>query len=183
MQLRSICSTQTPQSIAAVMRLPDETYSDQVPHDPGVKILLLEDVQDPGNVGTLVRTAVSFGFSGLILSDKCADPFSPKCVQSTAGTTLSLWIRRTAGYLELAAKLKNAGYILVATDLSGIEDFSPLRQSDKLILALGNEASGLSKSILQLSDHRLRIPINSDRAESLNVAACGAICLFLSSCK
>jgi TrmH family RNA methyltransferase len=179
-QLRSICSTKTPQGIAAVVRLPLDTYSAQLPDNTGAKILLLEDVQDPGNVGTLIRTAAAFDFSGVILTEKCADPLSPKCVQSTAGTVLSLWLRRTYCYLELVEELKHNGYSLVATDLGGTEDPSVLQCRDKLLLALGNEASGLSDSVLNLSDHRLRLPTIRGKAESLNVAACGAICMYLS---
>ena len=179
-QLRSICSSKTPQGIIAVVRLPLDTYSDQLPDNIGTRILLLEDVQDPGNVGTLVRTAAAFDFSGVILTEKCADPLSPKCVQSTVGTVLSLWIRRTSRYLELAEELKHNGYSLVAADLGGAEDPSVLQSQNKLLLALGNEASGLSDSLLNVSNHRLRVPTIRGKAESLNVAACGAICMYLS---
>jgi len=179
-QLRSIGSTRTPQGIAAVVRTPPDTYSDRLPDKTGARILLLEDVQDPGNVGTLIRTAAAFGFSGLILTEKCADPLSPKCVQSTAGTVLSLWLRRTPRYLELVEELKHKGYALVAADLGGREDPSVLQSRNKLLLALGNEASGLSDSVLNLSDHRLRVPTVPGKVESLNVAACGAICMYLS---
>jgi len=179
-QLRSICSTKTPQGIIAVVRLSMDTYSDQLPDNIGSKILLLEDVQDPGNVGTLIRTAVAFAFSGVILTEKCADPLSPKCVQSTAGTVLSLWIRRTSHYLELVEELKYNGYPLVAADLDGEEDPSVLQYQNKLLLALGSEASGLSSSILKASNYRLRIPTIREKVESLNVAACGAICIYLS---
>ena len=179
-QLRSICSSKAHQGIIAVVRLSLDTYSDQLPDDVGAKILLLEDVQDPGNVGTLIRTAVAFGFSGVILTGKCADPLSPKCVQSTVGTVLSLWIRRTSHYLELVEELKHNGYSLVAADLGGAGDPSVLQCQDKLLLALGNEASGLSDSVLNASDNRLRVPTTREKAESLNVAACGAICMYLS---
>jgi TrmH family RNA methyltransferase len=179
-QLDSICSTKTPQGIAAVVRLPLDTYSDRLPDNTGARILLLEDVQDPGNVGTLIRTAVAFDFSGVILTEKCADPLSPKCVQSTAGTVLSLWLRRTSRYLELVEELKHNGYSLVAADLGGAEDPSVLQSQNKLLLALGNEASGLSDSVLKLSEHRLRVPTMRGKVESLNVAACGAICMYLS---
>jgi TrmH family RNA methyltransferase len=178
-QLRSICSTKTPQGIMAVVRLPLDTYSDQLPDNIGAKILLLEDIQDPGNVGTLIRTAVAFDFSGVILTEKCADPLSPKCVQSTVGTVLSLWLRRTSRYLELAEELKRNGYSLVAADLGGVENPSVL-QCQNLLLALGNEASGLSDSVLNASHHRLRVPTIPGKVESLNVAACGAICMYLS---
>jgi RNA methyltransferase, TrmH family len=180
-QLRSITSAATPQGIVAIVRIPEGIYSNVLSDNPGSEILLLEDVQDPGNVGSLIRTAVSFGFSGIIMSEKCADPLSPKTVQSTAGTILSLWIRRTNDYLSLACSLKSSGYNLVATDLSGEENPSYLKETEKLLLALGNEASGLSEDVLRLADFRLKIPIK-DKAESLNVAACGAICMYLSSC-
>ncbi len=180
-QLHSICSTKTPQETVAVVRLPMDSYSDHLPDKIGNKILLLEDIQDPGNVGTLIRSAVAFGFSGVILTEKCADHLSPKCVQSTAGTVLSLWIRRTSRYLELIEALKLSGYVFVAADIDGIEDTSVLQHKDKLLLALGNEASGLSRTLLTASDHILRIPIIQGKAESLNVGACGAICMYLSN--
>ena len=179
-QLHSICSTKTPQGIIAVVRLPMDLYSDQLPDNIGAKILLLEDIQDPGNVGTLIRTAVAFDFSGIILTEKCADPLSPKCVQSTAGTVLSLWIRRTSRYLDLVEELKHNGYSLIAADLGGTEDPSVVQCQNKLLLALGNEASGLSESVLNASNYRLRVPTIREKAESLNVAACGAICMYLS---
>ena len=179
-QLRSISSSKTPQGIIAVVRLPLDTYSARLPDDVGAKVLLLEDVQDPGNVGALIRTAAAFDFSGVILTEKCADPLSPKCVQSTAGTVLSLWLRRTSRYLELVDELQHSGYFLIAADLGGVVDLSPLQCQSKLLLALGNEASGLSDSVLNTSDHRLRIPTIRRKTESLNVAACGAICMYLS---
>ena len=182
-QLHSICSAQTPQGTAAVIRMPAGIYSDNLPVRTGNRILLLEDIQDPGNTGTLIRTAVAFGFSGVILTEKCADPLSPKCIQSTAGTVLSLWIRRTPVYLELTRALKRDSYKLVAADLEGDENPSLLQGKEKLLLALGNEASGLSAAVLQAADSRIKIPINRDKAESLNVAACGAICMYLSSAK
>lgn len=180
-QLRSICSTKTPQGAIAVIRIPLDTYSDHLPENIGTRILLLEDVQDPGNVGTLIRTAAAFNFSGVILTEKCADHLSPKCVQSTAGTVLSLWVRRTSHYLELAEMLKQRGYSLAAADLNGTEAPSILGSQNKLVLALGNEAAGLSESILEASNYRLRVPIAREKAESLNVATCGAICMYLSS--
>jgi TrmH family RNA methyltransferase len=180
-QFRSICSTRTPQGILAIIRTPVDTYSDHLPQNTGSKILLLEDIQDPGNVGTLIRTATAFDFSGVILTEKCADPFSPKCIQSTAGSMLSIWIRRTRHHLNLVESLKKNGHSLIATDLNGTEEPSVICQQDKLLLALGNEASGLSRPLLNLAEHRLRIPITREKAESLNVAVCGAILMYLSS--
>ena len=180
-QFRSVCHSKTPQGPLAVVRMPPNIYSDHLPSDTGDKILLLEGVQDPGNVGTLIRTAAALDFCGIILSTKCADPLSPKCVQSTAGAILSLWLRRTDRYLDLLRTLKESGYAVVAADLSGEQETAMLKDRDKILLALGNEASGLSDELLDASDYRIKIPINRDKAESLNVAACGAICMFLSS--
>jgi len=165
----------------AVVRLPRDVYSEHLPENIGTKILLLEDIQDPGNVGSLIRTAAAFNFSGVILTEKSADPLSPKCVQSTAGTILSVWFRRASHYLKLAEVLKKEGYSLVATELKGADNLSILYRQDKLLLALGNEAAGLSQAVLNISDYRLRIPTIQEKAESLNVAACGAICMYLSS--
>lgn len=180
-QFRYISHTRTPQGILAVVRLPLDIYSTDLPRNIGNKILLLEDIQDPGNTGTLIRTAAAFGFSGVILTENGADPFSPKCVQSTAGSVLSVWLRRTTNYPGLAQTLKKKDYTLVAADLAG--DIGPevLRGVKKLLLALGNEAAGLSKAFLDIADYRLRIPLDKEKAESLNVASCGAILMYLSS--
>jgi len=182
-QFRSICLTRTPQGIIAVVHLPADAYSGYLPEDVGNKILLLEDVQDPGNVGTLIRTAAAFDFSGVIMTENCADPLSPKCVQATAGTVLSVWLRKTTGYLELTRTLREDGYSLIAAELNGVAEPSILYRQNKLLLALGNEAAGLSRALLDAADFRLRIPTVREKAESLNVAACGAICMYLSSKK
>ncbi|HEY32852.1 MAG TPA: RNA methyltransferase [Dehalococcoidia bacterium] len=178
-QFRSISQAQTPQGLLAVVRPPWLTYTDNLPLDPGRRLLLLEDIQDPGNVGTLIRTAAALGFSGVILTEKCADPFSPKCVQASAGSILSIWLRRTDEYLEMVKALKKRGYLVLAADLDGKEDTSVFNKRRLLLLALGNEAAGLSKETLAVSDYQLRLPIVREKAESLNVAACGAIFMYL----
>ena len=180
-QSRAICLTRTPQGDMAIVRPPADICSGYLPEDVGNKILLLEDIQDPGNVGTLIRTAAAFDYSGVIMTEKCADPLSPKCVQATAGTVLSLWSRRTTRYLDLTAALRKSGYTLIAADLNGVAELSILNHQSKLLLALGNEATGLSRALLDAADYRLRIPTIREKAESLNVATCGAICMYLSS--
>jgi TrmH family RNA methyltransferase len=178
-QLNSLSSVKTPQGILVVVRLPEGVYSEKIPQKTGTKLLILEDIQDPGNTGTLIRTAAAFDFSGVIMTEKCADPFSPKCVQATAGSILSLWIRRTKNYLPLIQAWQKEGYKLIAADLNGAENPETLHSFPKIMLALGNEASGLSPSLLNISDCKIRIPLNSKKVQSLNVAACGAICMFL----
>ena len=180
-QFRHITTSKTPQGVLAVVSLPMATYSDHLLEEAGLRVLFLEDIQDPGNVGTLIRTAAAFDFSGVILTEKCADPFSPKCVQSTAGSVLSLWLRRTKYCMGMVKELKEQGCFLLGADLNGKEDTTIFTGRHKLVLALGNEASGLSDEVLKMADYRLRLPTVREKAESLNVAACGAILMYVSA--
>ena len=88
-QFKSASSSVTPQGLLAVVNLPEDHDTAALPDELGERLLLLESIQDPGNVGTLVRTAAAFGYDGIIMSRDCADPFSPKAVQAAAGTVLS----------------------------------------------------------------------------------------------
>lgn len=177
-QFKSVCTSKTPHGVAAVVKIPENSYSDGLPAQTGDRLLLLEGVQDPGNVGTLIRTAAAFDYAGIVLSESCADPFSSKAVQASAGSVLSVWIRRTVQYLALAEELKNRGCRLVAADLRG-ELLTPgFRLPAPCALMLGSEAAGLSTVLLALADQKVRIPMNGKKAESLNVAASGAILMF-----
>jgi TrmH family RNA methyltransferase len=182
-QFRYISSAQTPQGIMAVVRQPEDIYTPTLPGNPGRRVLILEDIQDPGNAGTLIRTAAALDFDGVILSENSADPLSPKCAQATAGAVLSVWLRRTAQYLEMAQSLKSQGYSLIAADLEGDKKPDILSKQEKLAMALGNEAAGLSPELLAMADCRVRIPVAPEKAESLNVAVSGAILMYLSSGK
>ena len=161
----------------ALVRIPEDIYSSELPASKGDRILLLEHVQDPGNIGTLIRSAAALEYSGVILSDQCADPFSQKVAQSSAGSLFSLWLRRSVDYLDMAISLKQQGYAILAADLSGSEkiDFAdyPLH-----VIAFGNEGSGLTAELIRNSTAGFKIPINQDNAESLNVAVSGAIGMF-----
>jgi len=179
--MNTISPSRTPQGVCALVRIPDDIYTSKIPEASTVingKILLLEHIQDPGNIGTLIRTAAAFGVDGVIMSDQCADPFSPKAIQSTAGSILSLWIRRSNNYLRMITELKNRGYKLIAADLQG--DELQIQESCDIprILALGSEGSGLSEDVINMSDRRVRIPISESGAESLNVAVAGGILMF-----
>lgn len=179
-QLDGICHTKTPQGAVAVVHQPAHVYEDQMPDDPGPRVLLLEEIQDPGNVGALIRTAAAFDYSLVILSDGCADPLAPKCVQASSGTVLSVEIRRTSAYMNLVRTLRDHGHRVAVADVRGEDEPRWLREPERLVFALGNEAAGPTADLLALADRRIRIPIHEQRAESLNVAACGAIGMYLS---
>jgi TrmH family RNA methyltransferase len=178
--MKSICASSAPQGIAALVQIPDGAYTSKIPEASiaGERVLLLEHIQDPGNVGALIRTAAAFGVGGAIMSGQCADPFSPKAVQSSAGSVLSLWVRRADDYLAMVDELRIRGYKLIAGDLNGS---APQNASGATphILALGNEGAGLSGELASRCDYRIRIPIIERGAESLNVAAAGAIFMFM----
>jgi len=175
-QLDYISSLRSPQGIVAVVKLPPECYTPEIPQEYGTAILLLEHVQDPGNVGTLIRTAAAFNYSGVLLSSQCADPFSSKVVQASAGSILSVWIRRTDSYLQMVSQLKAEGLMILAADVHGQQHLDITGRDH--ILALGNEGAGLSSELLGISDYSFRIPFNSKKVESLNVAVSGAIAMF-----
>ena len=159
----------TPQSLCAVARTPALT----MPETFFGTVLLLEDVQDPGNVGTLIRTADALGASCVLLSPQCADPFSPKTLRSSMGSVYHL----PASVADIPAALRalNAqGYTCLCGHLRGSETLPP--KTPKMALLVGNEGNGVSDEAAALCyPYRLPMP---GRAESLNAAIFGAIMLY-----
>jgi len=179
-QFRAIVSAQNPQGVAAVVSLPPHSYAGTLPACPGKRILLLDDIQNPGNVGTLVRSAAAFGFDGVLMTASCADPFSPKSVQASAGAVLSLWIRRSDACAGMARRLKERGFEIIAADMAGECAAAPKHgRGSPFVLALGNEGRGLSREFRDMAEWALSVPIDRSRAESLNVSAAGAICMYV----
>lgn len=171
-QMKSCSDSETAPMMIAVMKIPDSYSSEMLPDTIPDSVLFLEDVQDPGNVGTLIRSAGAFGYTLVLMTGGCADPFSPKVVRSTAGAMSSVEIRRKNGY-ELLSSLKSKGYLLVTADIDGGVD--SLLNVKRHIFALGNEGNGVSEKLLSLSDSVYTIPFDSNAVESLNVAIAGSI--------
>jgi TrmH family RNA methyltransferase len=176
-QFKSVCLSRNPSGPLAVVAMPAEAESALLPADRGDRILICEDIQDPGNIGALIRTASALDFSGVVLNGKCADPFGPKAVQASAGTVLSLWLRRMPDIGRSIAGLVNMGFSCIAADLRATQSLACITPK-RFALILGNEGNGLSDETLRLATHVVKIPINSRKAESLNVAASGAICMY-----
>ncbi len=174
-QYKSISTARTPQGIAVLCAVPEDVGLEELPGQPGSRILLMEDIQDPGNTGTLIRSAAAFGFSGVMMSGKCADPFSPKCVQSTAGSVFSVWLRRNSSYITMVETLKKAGYVFASSFIDGEHSPSELSGKANLIVSVGNESKGISKRLSAIADMRITIPYMKDSAESLNVSVSGGI--------
>ena len=179
-QMKEISESVTLPSLCAVVRIPEDVNSTDLPAEIGERVLLLEDIQDPGNCGTLIRTAAAFGYDGVVMSDKCADPFAHKCLQSSAGTVMSLWIRRSSEYIAVVNSLKMRGFTLLSADMDGEEISADNFKNGPFILAMGNEGNGISHNLEVLSDKIVSLKIDRQKAESLNVAMCGSIMMYLS---
>ena len=135
----------------------------------GNKLIYLDNVQDPGNVGTIIRTALSFSYSGLVLSEGSASIYNEKVIQSSKGGVFKLPIIEHLP-LEL---LKKQGYKIVSTALHGAINYQEVNLEDKFVLVFGNEGQGISEETLKISD--LLIKINMDHIDSLNVAIAAGI--------
>ena len=169
----SLCDTKTPQGVLFLCKTPDIAMPEEL---TGKRYLVLDGVQDPGNVGTVWRTADAFGADGLILLEGCADPFSPKTVRSTMGAAFRLPVYRATGE-ELKKACDKAGLPLYATALR--EDTEDVSAADlcRCAAVIGSEGRGVSEKILNLCEKTLKIPMR-DRCESLNAAVAAAVILW-----
>ena len=164
--MEKISSSKSPQGIVSICKLIKEKEI------TSNKVLYLDDVSDPGNLGTIFRTAVAFGFNDVILSNNCCSIYNEKALQSSQGAIFRLNI---VNDIKLS-DLKKNGYQILATEIKGSVSLDSIQKPDKFVLVLGNEAHGVSQEILDQSDKRIRIDI--DNIESLNVAIAGAIAMY-----
>ena len=137
--------------------------------------MALDGVQDPGNVGTIIRTAVAFGFDQVLLSPDCADVYNEKCVRSTQGALFHIAISRIE-LIPALRSLKEKGVMVIATALHEAQPLSELPIVENVALVLGNEGQGIRPATLEICDQRAFIEMSS--FESLNVAVAAGICLY-----
>lgn len=139
-------------------------------------LLILDQIQDPGNMGAIIRTAVAAGMIDIGLISGCVDPYNSKSVRSSAGAILFANLVPHS-YQDLA-DLKSKGYKVMVTDLEGMEDYETLlTRYEKKAIIIGNEAHGVSIEAKEQADHILRIPL-SDQVESLNAAVAAGIIIY-----
>ncbi|WJP99762.1 RNA methyltransferase [Geobacillus stearothermophilus] len=168
--MKAISSTETPQGIAAVCRqLPAELE--------GVKTALLIDaVQDPGNLGTMIRTADAAGIDAVILGEGCADVYNPKVVRATQGSLFHLPVVK-GDLVQWIARFKEQGIPVYGTALENAVDYRTVPPSSSFALLVGNEGSGVRREWLEMTTETIYIPIYG-QAESLNVAVAAGILLY-----
>jgi len=164
----------TPQGVVAVFKVKED-----IKKINSEKIIALENISDPGNLGTIVRNCDWFGFNNIILSDDCAEILSPKVIRSSAGSVFHLNIKEEKEFYNKLITLKKEQYKILCTDLDG-KDLYRSNLPDKYVIVLCNEANGPSKKLLEICDYKITIP-RKGNAESLNVASASAVILsFLS---
>lgn len=171
--IEAVCEVSTPQKIVAAVELKEETAN--MSYD-GQVYLALDQIQDPGNMGAILRCADAFGVSGVVIGAGCADVFAPKCLRSAMGSTFHLQIQFVDELMVAIEEAKSQDVFVLATDLRG-EEKMHIDAKQKTMLVIGNEGNGVSEEILQAADQRFRLSIPG-RAESLNVAVCTGILLY-----
>lgn len=171
--MASISPMESPQGALFLCRMPETAPPTQL---AGRRYLVLDGLQDPGNVGTIWRTADALGADGLLLVNGCADPWNPKTVRATMGACFRLPVYETA-VNALLPLLESAGLPLYATALR--EDTVDIKTADlsRSAVVIGSEGKGISRELLDLSQKTLKIPMR-ERCESLNAAAAAAIVLW-----
>jgi RNA methyltransferase, TrmH family len=184
--MAELAQTITPQGVLAVCRYVDIPLAQLAGEAPRL-VAILASVRDPGNAGTVLRTADAAGADGVIFSDSSVDPYNSKCVRATAGSLFHLPLVAGARVAPAVSALRDAGLRILAADgragrsLDEIERAGP----DGLLgrptaWLFGNEAWGLPADVLALADDAVAVPIYG-RAESLNLAAAAAVCLYASA--
>ena len=171
--LASVADTETPQGVVFLCR---GSGLDFDPSTAWERFLVLDGVQDPGNLGTIWRTADAFGAEGIVLVNHCADPWNPKTVRATMGAVFRLPLCECS-LPELADYLKRRDIPLYATALR--EDTADLREVEleKAAVIIGSEGRGVSAEALKLCDKTVKIPM-TERCESLNAAIAASVVLW-----
>lgn len=169
--LRHICSTENPQGIAAIMKFPDWDW-DSLFHKRGV-LLLLDRVADPGNMGSIFRSAWAFGVNGILLTPGCVDPFSPKVVRASMGAIFNVPLLADVSARQLD-QLEEAGYRFMAADASQGQNYDQADMRAPLVVIIGSEAEGVSETLKMRCSDLINIPMQPE-VDSLNVAAACAI--------
>ena len=180
--LAALSDTVQPQGLIAVCRHRHATGVDAV---PATRLaVLLAGIADPGNAGTVLRTADAAGAGAVLFPDGTVDPYNGKCVRASAGSLFHVALIRGGNPVRAARQLRDRGFRVLAADAYGDADLDGLSDSGGLarrtLWIFGSEAHGLDPEVAAVADHRVRIPIFG-RAESLNLAAAAAVCLYASA--
>ena len=171
--LAALSQVKTPQGVAAIVQKPAPAALAAL----GERVVLLENVQDPGNVGTTLRTADAAGFTGVIITDGCADPLSPKALRATMGSVFRVPVHVAPSAPQAAQALAALGYAVVASALDGQDFYARATLPQRVCLLVGNEGAGLTDAAKAAATHCYRLPMRGG-AESLNAGIAAAIMMY-----
>lgn len=181
--MTTLCQTVTPQGVVAVCAFLDQPLAAVLAGQPRL-VTVLADARDPGNAGTVIRTADAAGADAVVLAGASVDPYNGKCVRASAGSLFHLPVVAGVAVDEALPALRSAGLRLLAADGRGTRDLDSAADEGLLdgptAWVFGNEAWGLPEATLALADEVVRVPIHG-RAESLNLATAAAVCLYASA--
>lgn len=167
--LRKLTSLTSSENSIGVCRMPQHTFAQWE------RIIVLDGVQDPGNMGTIIRNAIAFNYQAVILSTDCVDIYNEKVIRATQGALFHLPILRCDLTKQLP-QLKQAGITLYGTALRQSVSLQSIREVHRHALIFGNEGSGIKAEIMALADHCIKIEMAA--FESLNVAVASGICMY-----
>lgn len=167
--MKRLSDLSTPSNVMAVVEKLDEKPI-------GEKILILDNIQDPGNLGTIIRSAVAFNFDTIVLSPGTVDLYNPKVVRSTQGMVfhINIIVKEPVSFIN---ELKNEGYKIVGTKVTNGVDVRDSKTYSHFALIIGNEGKGMSEELSELCDEYLYIKMN-DQCESLNAAVAASILMY-----
>ena len=167
--MKSISNLETPYNIIGICNYQEK-------NELGSKILMLDNVQDPGNLGTIIRSSLAFNIDTIVLSKSSVDLYNSKVLRASQGMNFHINIIRD-DLKKHIEDLKNKGYKIFTTDVNNGKDLKSIKQIEKYAIIMGNEGNGVSKEISSLADEKIYIKMN-EKCESLNVAVAASIILY-----
>ena len=175
---KKISDTVTPQGVLAVVAQKENTLDEILNNRRKNKscIVVLDRLQDPGNLGTILRTAEGAGVSGIVMSSDCADIYNPKVIRSTMGSIFRVPFSVVDDLPAAVERIREKGITTYAAHLQG-EDYNKGVFEKDIALLIGNEAAGLSKEVSEKADQWIKIPMEG-KVESLNAAVAAAILMY-----
>lgn len=173
---KSVSDTQTPQGIMAVVAMPEYSLEDLLAGEQ-THLLILESIQDPGNLGTMVRTGEGAGVTGIIMNKTTVDLFNPKTIRSTMGSIYRVPFYVTEDLPALMKQLQKKGISLYAAHLKGEHSYDEEDYTSGCGFLIGNEGNGLSDEIADLADTYIKIPMEG-QVESLNAAISATLLMY-----
>ena len=177
--MEALSQTVTPQGLVGVANVRDVPLADALAKGPSL-VAVLAYARDPGNAGTILRTADAAGAELVVFPDESVDPYNPKCVRSSAGSLFHVDVVDGGAVPDVLGALKAAGLRVLATTADAGTPLDAADLSGPTAWVFGNEAWGMPDDVVALADERVRVPIYG-RAESLNLATAAAVCLYASA--